>query len=304
MRKVKEWLSPSSWANYFHGDDKASTSQPSRDQVPAESHAIPLRPNTNFFNHRLQKSEAFASENVNVSVENTPGTSMVLDPAGIISSPASVGRSMNPAVFSAGPSKRPFTSITPGNTTSSTDDSDSSWVAEANDKDAVDLVELTETTNSDESWIAEDEGKPGHSNNGYVNRPVSRPVSISLAKKELSILANNDTPMTPYTFVMGEGKSGVAQQSTFLVTPGAEVTVQCIANPVFASRPPEVAFPEGASATVVQTSAGRPVMASTAVKFGHKLYVASTGAGTPGLNHASVLPLSPVRKEVVSPQLA
>jgi len=136
------------------------------------------------------------------------------------------------------------------------DDSETSWVAE----DDEDYSKPSKVAVDDE-----DHSKPSKV---AVKNRVSRPNSIALAKKELSGLESSVMADTPYTYVLGVGWVTVASKSTFLVTPGAEVTVQCIANSVFVSRPPEVASAEGALGMVVSSGANMPLMASTATRVG------------------------------------
>ena len=123
----------------------------------------------------------------------------------------------------------------------STGSSDVSWVAEAEDEEGVSGGRA-----SDESWIAEDVGEAGTSTS---HPPLSRPISISLAKKELSQMVDQGTP-SPSHNIMSEGKPGIAESSSFLLTPGAEMTVQYCANPAFAEKPTEAASPPNAVAPV------------------------------------------------------
>ena len=146
----------------------------------------------------------------------------------------------------------------------STDESDVSWIAEADDDPPGRVVpKEIGNLNSDESWVAEDSDQPGPSNGPA---PFSRPVSIALAKKELSLLADTDSPSTPYAYVVGEGKAGVAEQSSSLLTTGTEMTVQYVANPAYADRSPEMA---SASRAVAPAEAGIPSAKS------HRLQVPS-----------------------------
>lgn len=150
------------------------------------------------------------------------------------------------------------------------EDSDASWVAETGDDEPGKKGNAT-SNSSEESWIAEDDGLPGPSNGPVEQHPVSRPVSISLAKKELSLLTTKDLPsIPPDTYLMGEGRPGVAERSSFLLTPGAEMTVQCVANPVYADRSPEVA------STVTRTEASRPSAMSTRRTYGAPARPAAT----------------------------
>lgn len=123
--------------------------------------------------------------------------------------------------------------------------SERSWVAEADDDDlCIDYLnrvpEASSFNGADTSWIAEDDSDVGGS------RPYPRPVSISLAREELRDLAHKvvpSTPSSPFEYVIGEGQPGVAQNSTFLLTPGAEVAVQHVVNPGFTSQSASSAHP-------------------------------------------------------------
>jgi hypothetical protein len=98
------------------------------------------------------------------------------------------------------------------------------------------------TNTSNASWVAgEEDARPGSSCGSHI---APRPVSISLARKELSLLSKAGPSTSPHVYVVGEGQPAVAKQSSFLVTPGAEVDVEYIANPVYADRSPEVATPD------------------------------------------------------------
>lgn len=328
---MKEWLSPSSWTNYFRNNDKEATSQQSHDHASARNRPIPM-----LLSHRPQKSEALTSETAMVCENNTMDDSRAVNPANHMSSPADHTRAVSfadHAYSPAAPSRRQFAPFNKPQTRlvlnrnrnhirklsegpfnnvqsrgqlpepdrgHSSDDSETSWVAEANNEgaEAAGMVDLTvgnDSNDTDESWVAEDDGPPPSSS---VN---ARPVSISLAHKELSSLTK-DTPTTTTAqeCVVGEGTAGVAQGSTFLVTPGAEVTVHCIANPVYSNRPPQVTSPEGNSSVYLGTGANKPVMTSTALKQGSKLYTAAMKTAAVPVSFA---PLSPVREhqqEVVS----
>ena len=58
--------------------------------------------------------------------------------------------------------------------------------------------------------------------------------------------------------IMGEGKPGIAERSSFLLTPGAEMTVQYCANPAFTEKPTEAAPPPNAVAPVANHHQSRP----------------------------------------------
>lgn len=159
----------------------------------------------------------------------------------------------------------------------SSDDSDASWIAEAC-SEAPDLMEpVTENVanGSDESWIAEEvDPLPLPPEKPEVNsRPTLRPLSIVLAQKELSQLTEE---ASPNSYTVGEGTAGVAQESASLLTPGAEVTVQRVTNPAYASRPPQIfspgdnsSRPGGNSSTLAGSN--KPLVVSAVQNQGHKL---------------------------------
>lgn len=324
--RVKEWLTPSTWTNYFRSDDEASTSQQSHDQVPARKRPVP-----NQLKHRPQKSEALTSETVMVCEDSTAGDSRALNPADHTSSPANHNRAVsfadhtNPPVAPGrgqfapshsfnkpqlGPNRNHMRKLSLGTFNNvkyrahssepdighSSDDSDASWVAEANNEgaDMVDLTTANISNGSNESWIAE-ENEPLPTCSGDPRPPPPRPISISLAQKELSLLTKGAPNTTTHSYLVGEGEAGITQGSAFLVTPGAEVSVHCIANPAYTNRPPHVTSPEGGDSSVyLRTSANKPVMTSTALRHGGKL---STAAVRTAAVSAFV---SPVQQEVVS----
>jgi len=264
--KVKEWLSLSSWASYFHSSERASTSQPA--PVPPLSNTLP---------HRPLKFEAMASKNLKVCAEEEEDTIRVSGVSDTAKKPlgANIPKLNFNQRFKFSPNE-PFNDLPMGSQSlddqgECSDDSNVSWVAEADEQgaDSASPIQANHLDDNETSRVAEDDEDYSKPSKMAVKNRVSRPNSIALAKKKLSGLESSVMADTPYTYVLGEGRATVASKSTFLVTPGAEVTVQCIANPMFVSRPPEVASAEGALGMVVSSGANMPLMASTATRVGH-----------------------------------
>lgn len=341
MGKVRYWLSPSLWFRSGESPDAQSSPVPvstpyqvqSPDPAPGTSYqalqsqmpgVTPYQVQNEMRFPRPQKSEALASENVTVNDEI--GMSRGTDPAKSTHRP--FRKLLTPFAARIGsPSSSKFPSSQKGKLPAhplnnvqskphssseqdagqSTDESDVSWVAEADDEDErshVDFKKGNISNSSDESWVAEDD-EPGPSNGPLEDRPISRPVSISLAKKELSLLAETGSPSTPSGYVVGEGRLGVAEQSSFLLTPGAEMTVQHVANPVYADRSPEVAFAESTSNAVTQMEASRPMV--TPALSGHRTSTPIIHSTTTTATHPPTHPPTATtldrRQEVVSGRL-
>lgn len=317
---MKHWLSPSSWASYFQSGDDANLQRSllSHDLASTESHSIPTHSTAGLFNH--QAAEGSTSENVAV-YENTVSSSV--KPTNSVRSLRGVktlllnSSARNTTLSSVlGTTPAPhsrlnfnqdsgllFDKMNSGGHYSehdqerSTDDSDVSWVAEDNGDATPPEVEKMEqmrgnsSSQSDESWIAED----NDDTSTVLDRVKSRvrPLSISLVEKELSDAMENGSPSTPFSYVVGEGTAGVAQQSTLLLTPGAEVTVQYVANPTFSNKPPRVTFSNTTSEVAVHSGVGTPMISSTV----SKLYTSSASFLGASMPQSSV---QEQRQEVVS----
>ena len=282
---MREWLSPSSWASYFNttygNDSNQLTDQPkSTNQVIARSH-----PFFYLVTQHPQKSEALSSKSVLVSKESctehsrtnsdnfrptgpsrklfTKNTSFgTKSPSFVpITSPLAMYQTRASPYSHEKPSRETpdsaDTSVDPLEQKNTSNDSEGSWIAEAD-------VEVLDT-----SWIAEDDTELT-SGDPFVDRKVSRSMQISLSKEEET---SKGVLNSPYSYVLGEGKVGVVQSSTFLVTPGAEVPVCRVANPVYSNGPHTVTFSKDVNTTVFNANnSNRP---STVAKL----------AATPQLSH-------------------
>ena len=249
---MKHWLSPSSWSNYFHGGADGEDADSSISPPPQNQNVTP--PTTSNCLQPIHNSEDAV-----ISKE------MVIEPPDGVSVPDHQGRIFTPIPeftfpkpsLSASPDPNPFSrseGVDQGEASSvnhylqppvpeldSTDDSDASWIAEAC-KEVTNEGQCGGPSNGDDSWVAEADEK------SVGDCQVPRPMSITLAKEELTRLSGSATPTPLYTYAVGEGQAGVAEQSGFLLTPGAETKVHYVANPVYAdkssaNRTPEVHLP-------------------------------------------------------------
>ena len=280
---MKQWLSPSSWASYFTNrtdSDGADTNQQA-DQAPTPNQFLQLPP---LVRPNIQ------SDDVTISEENSTNVSKLNSDknASNIQRPKA-HQASSPAYSAMGTSVLSAESDQVGNFLKMTTSHIESSHLE---------VTTNSCSNSDASWVAEDDGKD-HDQSKPKSDPVTkkhskRPIRISLVEE--SSFVEEDEPSPCYTYKLGEGKASIVQSSTYLVTPGAEVTVQSIINPAYDNKLPKLTSPKTTNGTEYTTTTGTTSAARilTHNRLNHRLHngTRSINTSTPLLHEDSRIVVS------------